>query len=215
MTALIETVRVRDGVAPLWSLHMRRLERSASELHMTLPELPVPRGGDDRIIRYEIAADGGWQVSERDVPPEQPVALATSPAPHRGYPHKVSDRGWLEAARLTVQQLGADDALMLDSAGAMVEATICTVAWWEEELLTFPPLELGGLPGVGRARLAETARGGIREAVIRREELSWRSLVVCNAARGLIPVHSLDGEPVPANFRTPVVADRFWRRRSG
>src|SRR5690606_35697167 len=134
---------------------------------------------------------------------------------HRGYPHKTTDRGWLEAARLTVQQLGADDALLLDAAGAVVEATIWAIAWWDEELLTFPPLELGGLPGVGRARLAETARGGIRERVIRREELSWRSLVVCNAARGLLPVHSLAGEPVPANFRTPVVADRFWRRRSG
>jgi branched-subunit amino acid aminotransferase/4-amino-4-deoxychorismate lyase len=214
VSTLIETVRVIDGVAPLWPLHLRRLQHSASELGLRIPDLPEPAGGDDRVIRFEVGA-GGMRVSERDVPPIEPIALATSPAGHRGYPHKTTDRGWLEAARLSVQPLGADDALLLDGDGLVVEAAIWAIAWWDAETLCFPPLTLGGLPSVARARLAETVRGGIRVTPIRREELAWRSLVACNAARGMVPVHSLDGEPVPGNLRTTAVSGRFWKRRPG
>lgn len=214
MMALIETVRVIDGVAPFWPLHLRRLQQSGLELGIRVPDLPEPVGGDDRVIRFEVG-DGGMRVSERDVPPSEPIALATSPAVHRGYPHKTTDRGWLEAARLSVQPLGADDALLLNSETMMIEAAIWAIAWWDAETLCFPPLSLGGLPSVARARLAETVRGGIREVSIRREELAWRSLVACNAARGMVTVHSLDGEPVPGNLRTNAVAGRFWKRPPG
>ncbi len=212
MSRLIETVRVFEGTAPLWPLHLERLSRSASELGITLPRLDPPAGGDDRIVRYEVSGEG-VELSERDVPPVEPVGLATSPADHRGYPHKVTERSWLEAARMSVQPLGADEALLLRG-GIVVEGTIWALGWWDKEVLCFPPLALGGLPSVGRCRIAETIRGTIREVEIRREELAWRALVAVNAARGLVPVHSLDGEPVPGNFRTQAIAERFWRRRT-
>lgn len=213
MTRLIETVRVVEGRAPLWPLHLERLRRSAMALGVPLPDLSPPEGGEDRVVRYELS-EGSLQLSERDVPPVEPIGLATSPAEHRGYPHKVAERGWLEAARMSVQPLGADDALLL-RAGLLVEASIWAIGWWDEETLCFPPLRLGGLPSVGRARMAETVRGTVREVEIRREELAWRALVAVNAARGLVPVHSLDGEPVPGNFRTEAIAARFWKRRPG
>jgi branched-subunit amino acid aminotransferase/4-amino-4-deoxychorismate lyase len=214
MTTLIETVRVIDGRAPLWPLHMRRLMQAGLDLGIRVPDLPEPAGGDDRVVRFEVG-DGGMRVSEREVPPSAPIALATSPAVHRGYPHKITDRSWLEAARLSVQPLGADDALLLTGATEMVEATVWAIAWWDAETLCFPPLTLGGLPSVARARLTETVRGGVREVAIRREELAWRALVACNAARGMTTVHSLDGEPVPGNLRTTAVAGRFWKRGTG
>ncbi len=214
MTALIETVRVTDGRAPLWPLHLERLRRSADALDILLPPLDEPHG-DDRVVRYEIDASGVLSLSERDVEAAEPLELITSPAAHRGYPHKVADRGWLEAARTSVGPQGGDDALLLDAEGRVVESSIWAIGWWEGEQLYFPPLALGGLPSVARARMAETVRGGIKEAVLRREELAWRSLVACNAARGLTLVSSLDGEPVPGNLRTTAVAARFWRRRPG
>jgi para-aminobenzoate synthetase/4-amino-4-deoxychorismate lyase len=213
VSALIETVRVHKGAAPLWPLHLERLQRSAAELGITLPHLSPPAGGDDRIVRYEVTSEG-VQLSERELPHTESLSLATSPAEHRGYPHKTTERGWLEAARLSVHPLGADDALLL-RAGVLVEGTIWAIGWWDDETLCFPPLALGGLPSVGRARLAETVRGKIREVEIRRDELAWRALVAVNAVRGLVPVHSLDGEPVPGNFRTTAIAGRFWNRRPG
>jgi branched-subunit amino acid aminotransferase/4-amino-4-deoxychorismate lyase len=214
MTALVETVRVIDGRAPFWPLHLERLRRSATELSIPLPRLEPPTG-DERVVRYEIDETNGLTVSEREIELAQPLDLVTSPATHRGYRHKVADRSWLEAARTSVVPLGADDALLLDGEQRVVEASIWAIGWWDGEELFFPPLTLGGLPSVARARLAETVRGGIHAAVLRREELAWRSLVACNAARGVALVSSLDGEPVPGNLRTSAIAARFWKRKSG
>jgi branched-subunit amino acid aminotransferase/4-amino-4-deoxychorismate lyase len=211
VSVLIETVRVVGGGAPLWSLHLDRLRRSGDVLGVPIPPLEPPVGGGDRVVRYEIDLYG-VRVEEVTLPETQPLALVTSPATHRGYPHKIKHRGWLDAARTSVGLLGGDDALMLDDQGRVVEATIWAIGWWDGEELYFPPLELGGLPSVARARLGETVRGRLLTAPLRREELAWRSLLACNAVRGVVPVNSLDGEAVPGNIRTTAVASRFWRR---
>lgn len=211
MPRLIETVRVIGGTAPLWPLHLARVARSAEALGLVLPPLVAPMGGEDRAVRYEVSA-AGVEITERPVGPVGPIALVSWPDPHRGYPHKLADRAWLEAARLGVGPQAADDALFFDAEGRVVEASIWTIGWWEEETLVFPPLALGGLPGVARARLAETVRGGLGEGVLTRDQLSWRSLVACNAVRGLVPVAVLDREAVPGNLRTGEVAKRFWNR---
>jgi 4-amino-4-deoxychorismate lyase len=213
MTRLIETVRVIHGIAPLWPLHLSRLARSAAALDVPLPPLHAPTGGEDRAVRFEVSIQG-VEITERPVGASGPIALVSWPDPHRGYPHKVADRGWLEAARLGVGPQASDDALFFDPEGRLVESSIWTIGWWDEETLVFPPLALGGLPGVARARLAETVRGGIVEGVLTRDQLAWRSLVACNAVRGLVPVAVLDGEAVPGNLRTAEVAKRFWNRRT-
>ena len=208
---LIETVRVIGGRAPLWPLHQQRLLQSASALGMRPPEIAAPEGGVDRVVRYEIS-EGRVEVSEREVEGVAPLALYTSPAPHRGYRHKLIDRAWLEAARMTARHFEADDALLLDAEGRVVEASIWTIGWWDREVLVFPPLALGGLPGVARARLMETVRGGVREAAVMREELRGVALLACNAARGVVSVAALDDDGVPANHRTRALAKRFWAR---
>jgi branched-subunit amino acid aminotransferase/4-amino-4-deoxychorismate lyase len=210
---LIETVRVRGGEVPLWPLHLERLTRSAAALDIPVPPLHAPTGGDDRAVRFEVSHEG-VVITEREIGDSGPIALVSWPDPHRGYAHKVADRGWLEAARLAVRPQAADDALFFDAEGRLVESSIWTIGWWDEETLVFPPLALGGLPGVARARLAETVRGGIGEGVLTRDQLAWRSLVACNAVRGLVPVAVLDGEAVPGNLRTAEVAKRFWNRRT-
>jgi branched-subunit amino acid aminotransferase/4-amino-4-deoxychorismate lyase len=213
MIGLIETVRVMRGSAPLWGSHLRRLESSARALGLPVPALVMPEG-DDRVVRIEVRSDG-VRIADRPVGSLVPIALATSPAPHRGYPHKVTDRSWLDAARTSVLSLGADDALLLAANGDAVEASQWAIGWWEGELLMFPSLTLGGLPSVARERLNEVVRGGIHDAVLSRNGLNSRSLVACNAARGLVPVAALDGEAVPGNLRTAAVARRFWGRHPG
>ena len=59
MPSLIETVRIRNGVAPLWYLHLRRLATSCKALGVPLPgELLTPEGGADRIHRLEVGPRG-------------------------------------------------------------------------------------------------------------------------------------------------------------
>lgn len=209
--ALIETVRIIDGIAPLWPLHQWRLMNSAVLLGIALPEIEPPAGGADRIIRYEIS-NSGIDVTERDVVAAESLSLASSPAPHRGYQHKVAARSWLEAARTSSRMLGADDALMFDDQGRLVEATRWAVGWWDGETLCFPPLTLAGLRSVARARLTEMVRNGLRESTLTRDDLARRSFLACNAARGVLHVGMLDGLPLATNSRTTALAKRFWDR---
>ena len=45
-----------------------------------------------------------------------------------------------------------DDVLFFDAEGYLVESSIWAIGWWDRETLVFPPLALGGLPSVARAR---------------------------------------------------------------
>src|SRR3954463_13570367 len=85
--ALIETVRIRNGAAPLWYLHLRRLAVSCKALGIPLPgELPPPEGGADRVYRLEVGMRG-VQVSERLVGASAPARLLVSKVAHHSYPY--------------------------------------------------------------------------------------------------------------------------------
>jgi len=196
---LIETVRVIDGETPLWPLHRWRLTNSALMLAVPLPDLEPPSGGPDRVVRLELV-EGLARWTERDVDALDELSLWVSPAPHRGYPHKTAARAWLEAAATTGQATGAD------------EATRWAIGWWEGEALHFPPYSLGGLRSVARARVTEMVRGGVRESVLKRDDLAKRSFLACNAARGVVSVTVLNGTPIASDPRTAALARRFWNR---
>lgn len=207
---LIETVRVRGGVAPLWPLHLRRLAESCAALGITMPDVPAPSGGADRVHRLEVdAARGSVRVSERPVGATTPVRLVTASVRHRPYPWKTTEREAFDRARAEAVAAGADEALLLTGHGLVAECGIWSLLWWEGDWLCAPDLGLGVLHGVGRARLAEIA-GRIVPRAVSRDALEGRSLLVVNAARGVVPVAALDGEPVPISPATEGLAARFW-----
>ena len=75
--------------------------------------------------------------------------------------------------------------------------------------LRTPSLELGILPGIGRARVIELAQQ-VEEGRYPREALAGRSLFLTNAVRGVVALASLDGVLVPTDPRTTELARRFW-----
>jgi branched-subunit amino acid aminotransferase/4-amino-4-deoxychorismate lyase len=159
MPSLIETVRIRNGVAPLWHLHLRRLASSCKALGVPLPaELPTPSGGPDRVHRLEVGPRG-LHVTERAVGATEPVTLARARVVHRPYPHKTTERGQFERALREARAAGADDALLLTEGGHVAECAIWGIFWWEGGRLCAPSLDLGVLPGVARARLEELTGG--------------------------------------------------------
>ena len=205
---LIETVRVRSGVAPLWSLHRARLTRSARELGIPLPDVPQPEGGEDRVVRL-LAQRGGVTVSERPVGPTSPLTLIISSEVHPRYPLKTSDRRAFDRALAEAQAASADDGILLDASGHVAEAGLWTLVWWEGGRLTAPPLALGILDSVARARIERIA-GPIAERRVEPAALVDLPLAAANGARGVVPVAWLEGRAVPESPHFSELATRFW-----
>ena len=209
MTTLIETIRIRNGAAPLWYLHLRRLAASCRALGVPIPpNLPTPEGGAYRVHRLLVSRRGPV-VGERTVGSTAPVRLITSKLVHRPYPHKVVDRERFDRALTEAKEAEADDALLLTVGGQVAETAIWSVLWWDNGKLCAPPLELGVLPGVARARLEEMV-GVIEERRASPGELAAAGVFVANAVRGVVPVASLDGKTVPLSPQTEALAARFW-----
>jgi branched-subunit amino acid aminotransferase/4-amino-4-deoxychorismate lyase len=209
MDTLIETVRIRGGAAPLWHLHVRRLATSCRALGVPIPtELITPEGGADRVHRL-LVSRRGLVAGERPIGSLAPVRLVTSKVVHRPYPHKLVDRERFDRALADAKAMGADDGLLLTVGGQVAETAIWGFFWWEEGRVAVAPLELGVLPGVARARIAEIV-GEIVERKATLEEIRGRSLFVANAVRGVVPVATLDGVSVPEVAETEALASRFW-----
>jgi branched-subunit amino acid aminotransferase/4-amino-4-deoxychorismate lyase len=209
MPDLIETIRIRGGVAPLWYLHLRRLAGSCKALGIPLPgELLTPSGGGYRVHRIQVGPRGAV-VSERPVGRAEPIRLVTiAGAVYRPYPHKTTERAQFAHAIDQARARGADDGVLLAEGGWVAEAGIWSLFWWEDGRVAAPPLTLGVLPGVARARIAEQA--GVVERRVRMDDLRGRSLFVANAVRGVVPVATLDGVMVPSNEATTALARAFW-----
>lgn len=209
MDTLIETVRIRNGAAPLWYLHVRRLATSCRAPGVPIPtELITPEGGADRVHRL-LVSRRGLVAGERPVGSLAPVRLVTSKVVHRPYPHKLVDRERFDRALAEAKAAGADDGLLLTTGGQVAETAIWGVFWWEDGRVAAPPLEIGVLPGVARARIVEIV-GDIQEQKVTIDEMRAKPLFVANAARGIVPVASLDGAAVADAPETDALASRFW-----
>jgi branched-subunit amino acid aminotransferase/4-amino-4-deoxychorismate lyase len=209
MDTLIETVRIRNGAAPLWYLHVRRLATSCRALGVPIPtELITPEGGADRVHRL-LVSRRGLVAGERPVGSTAPVRLITSKVVHRPYPYKLVDRERFDRTLADAKAAGADDGLLLTVGGQIAETAIWGVFWWEDGRVAAPALEIGILPGVGRARIAEIV-GEIQERKATLDEIRGQPLFVANSVRGVVPVASLDGVAVPETPETEALASRFW-----
>jgi branched-subunit amino acid aminotransferase/4-amino-4-deoxychorismate lyase len=209
MDTLIETVRLRNGAAPLWYLHIRRLATSCRALGVPIPtELITPEGGADRVHRL-LVSRRGVVAGERPVGSTAPVRLITSKVIHRAYPHKLVDRERFDRALADAKALGADDGVLLTPGGQVAETAIWGLFWWEDGKVAAPPLEFGILPGVARARIVELV-GEIEERKATPDEVRGRPLFVANSVRGIVPVATLDGAAIAAAPETDALATRFW-----
>lgn len=202
MTTLIETVRVKGGKAPLWPYHLVRLSRSAKALGITMPTLVAPSGGSDRVVRYSIAGNG-FTLEERPLGPTTPVKLGITTREYATYPHKTDERAQFEAGLLEAQSRGEDDLLFLVG-GHVAECAVFGCFWWEGTRLAAPPLAMGILPGVARAKLDELS-GGIVEGRVTPDEFRSKGGFLANAARGVVGV-----EGVKEAAGTVFLRTRFW-----
>ena len=101
-------------------------------------------------------------------------------------------------ARAEADERGADEALLLNTDGNVVEGSSSNLFWIEKETVNTPPLAAGILAGVTRVVVLEICRKigapvretGITPAELRRADGVFLSL----SSRGVVEVGWLDGE---------------------
>ena len=218
---LIETMRGHGGRLPLLGRHLARLRGSLAALGRPAPpgdlaELARAAAGGgageggmhaDRVVRLALL-EGAPTITTRDDLHVAPPAVIVATEPHAPYPHKTTARGVFDRARAEARALGADDALLVTPAGYIAEGTTWSVFWWEGGRLCTPALDLGILPGVGRARVMELAE--VAEVRVTATEFAGRSLFLVNAVRGIVPIGSFRGRDVHLDARTGELSHRFW-----
>jgi branched-chain amino acid aminotransferase len=95
-------------------------------------------------------------------------------------------------------ELGAEDAVLLNSAGRVACSSIGNIFVETDDLLLTPALSEGVLPGIMRReviRLAKLAGVKMREGKVTLKQLrDARAIYVCNSLRFLRPVSKLDGK---------------------
>jgi branched-subunit amino acid aminotransferase/4-amino-4-deoxychorismate lyase len=156
--------------------------------------VPQPDNGPPRLLVAlfdELPQDSdtlrarGWAALIRDM------------APGDLGRHKTLSAMTYVVALSRARALGADEAILVDAEGRVLEAAGSNVfASFGAEGLWTPPLTLPILPGLARARVLRRLPNA-REGTITVDDLQRADEVfLTNTVRGVIPIRSIDGRPV-------------------
>lgn len=227
---LFETVRAYGGTAFRLRAHLERLADGARRIGVPLPdgldaavrETLAASGLRDAALRLTLSRGPGSGVA----PPEsaRPTTVITA-RPYAAEPRWYADgiravvaRGRLNehAATAGLKQLGyldavlavaearkdgADDALLLDTAGHLAEGAASNVFLVSGGVLQTPPLTCGPLPGVTRAAVLEIAAElGIPaddQSPIPLDAIpSADEAFLTSSLREIVPLTSVDGQAI-------------------
>jgi para-aminobenzoate synthetase/4-amino-4-deoxychorismate lyase len=197
---VFDTLLVRDGRAVDLDAHLSRLRRSVLALY------DVPVDADGLAARIAAAGPGTarvrtsydpdaqrWEVAVDRI--EEPGLDPRTLAPRR-LPGGMGSHKWVDR-RLVADPGEADDVLLVDEAGFVLECGSANLfAVWSGEVRT-PPLDGRILPGTVRARVLGRLRGRptrVAEGAIALDRLEYADEVFTTSSiRGVQPVTSCLG----------------------
>jgi branched-chain amino acid aminotransferase len=113
------------------------------------------------------------------------------------------------AARVEAMRAGVDDALVLDGAGFLAEASSANVFVVKDgsALTPYPKACLAGITRGEVMRLASDAGLDVREQDLSRTDvLNADELFICGTGAHLTPIVELDGLPIGEGIRGPITA---------
>jgi aminodeoxychorismate lyase len=231
---LFEAIRVYNGEPFLWADHLARFSLGCEMLRIRCPlspnellafsrEVLRTNGKTDALLRITLSrgpGSRGYSPKTADYPtlliavfppPELPkayrVIIAKTTLPHRDplAAFKNTNKARQVLARAEADEVGAHEALMLDSRGFVVEGTTTNVFWVKDGTVFTPPLG-GILRGTSRAhllRLCQTLKIPAREKNIRPAEFrKTDGVFVTSCAAAVMEVSHLDGKRIG---RSPLV----------
>lgn len=226
---VFETIGVFNRVPFALAAHLSSLSAAAKELGFEVPRAAVERAIDDLLaamtgphaaIRVTVSRGAGPRGLLPPADPRpvvlaslapwaptmafQPVTLATvSLRRNETSPlSRLKTLAYLDnvLALAEARRAGADDALMLNTRGAVASSAMANLFAVVDGRLVTPPVADGVRPGIMRACLIE--RAGAVERGLDPGEIAAAPLFLTNSLRLLSPVAALDGRalpPVPAH----------------
>jgi branched-chain amino acid aminotransferase len=121
-------------------------------------------------------------------------------------------------ACLEARELGADDAVLLNSDGHVTEGSTFNIFWFKDGVLKTSDLSVGILDGITRRHLLEYARSTGRSAdevlATREEFLSCDECFLTSSTKEIVPVVRLNDRPVgdgEVGRQTIALAEGFHR----
>lgn len=221
---VFESVAIRGGRPFALKRHLERIERSAAAVGLALParaELEAAAlavAGDAALdsgkLRITVTAGLSGLGSARgkeqptlfvaaerlgELPGEAAVLVAPWPRNERGVLAGAKTTSYAEnvVALAWARGRGGDEALLLNTRGELCEGTGTNVFVGAGGRLLTPPLSSGCLAGVTRALVV--AGAGAREEEVPAGALAEvDEAFLTSATRGVQPIVSIDGRPLPA-----------------
>ncbi len=228
---LFETLRVRQGRAVAADRHLARLAEGLAFLGFPPPppdlaaaidaviaanrvvegsvRLTVSRGTGPRgVLPPEAPAPTVLISAVAALPPATPLSLIVARCTRRNSFSPLSrlkTLNYLDSilARREAAAAGADDAILLNTAGGVAETTATNLILFLDGGWLTPPVGDGALPGIARARLLEA--GLIAERSLSVADLARAQAALAVNALSCRAVASIDGRalamPDTAAFR--------------
>jgi branched-chain amino acid aminotransferase len=117
-------------------------------------------------------------------------------------------------ARAEADAAGADEALLLNTAGFVVEGASSNLFWIDGDTICTPPLAAGVLPGITRGVVFETCEKlglKMREANITPEKLKdVDGVFVSLSSFGIIEAASIDNETCRESLLPAKISQAYW-----
>lgn len=193
---LFETVRVRDGAAIWLDRHLTRLAESSAVLGIparfddavlteACAEVIATEGIEAGVLRLTVSRGVGPRgvlppatpsptvliVGHAGLPPQGPVALVVARGTCRNQASplsRVKSLNYLDAvlARREAAERGADDAVMLNTAGRVAETSIANLFARIDDGWATPPVVEGALSGIMRAEVLARLGAAVRPLAV-------------------------------------------------
>ncbi|WP_431860995.1 aminotransferase class IV [Azospirillum sp.] len=233
---LFETLRVSGGRPLRLDRHLARLRAGAEILALPVPlddpglaaamdALLARRGLSEASLRLTLSRGPGPRgllppaeptptllITAAPLPPPLPPARVVMAQGTRRNEHsplsRIKSLSYLDGvlARQEAARRGADDALLLNTAGRIAEASAANLFLRLDDALVTPPVSEGPLPGVLRAAVLEAFP--VVERPVTVEDLLLAEEAFLTSSLGVRPVIAIDGQPV-GDGRPGVVATRL------
>ena len=229
---LFETIRARGGRPLRLAAHCARLRAGAEVLDLPVPISDEALGRAlEETLKANAVTDGVLRLTLTRgpgprglLPPPQPrptlritaAAEASSPYPIRAVIATTTRRNEHSPlsrckcinyrdnilARLEAAKRGANDALLLNTAGRLAGTTMANLFLVIDGVVVTPPVADGALPGVIRAEVLAAA--GAEERSLKPEDLASASEAFITNCLGIRAVVSVDGAPIGDGRPGPV-----------